>query len=56
MELFEAIIHGLTIALVIITFMQDNQLRKHYNQIEKLTRDNETLQRVLRGNHDKEGK
>ncbi|MFF5907868.1 hypothetical protein [Staphylococcus cohnii] len=35
MELFEAIIHGLTVAAIIILFMQDHQLRKHYKAIRK---------------------
>lgn len=39
MELLEAIIHGLTVAAIIILFMQDHQLRKHYKAIRKLQDD-----------------
>lgn len=48
MELFEAIIHGLTVAAIIILFMQDHQLRKHYKAIRKLQDDRNAMQESMR--------
>lgn len=56
MELFQAILNGLTVGLIIIVFMQDRQLRKHYNAIQRLIVDRDVLQKALRDHLENENK